>query len=165
MTYDWTAIEAWVEENHPECEFICVTPDDTETAKLIGQYDSALNKVFFNDNIEQMYAIIPPEGTAFSDHFAIAAELYEQFGLAAEWSCPESINEQMIGQNALAVAGDINIDCSIDVADAVLLARFCAEDAAANITQTGLGNADYDGDGMTTILDVTAILRKTARLD
>ena len=165
VTYDWTAIEAWVEENHPECEFICVTPDDIETAKLIGQYDSALNKVFFNDNIEQMYAVIPPEGTAFSDHFAIAAELYEQFGLAAEWSCPESINEQMIGQNALAVAGDVNIDCSIDVADAVLLARFCAEDAAANITQTGLGNADYDGDGMTTILDVTAILRKTARLD
>ena len=71
----------------------------------------------------------------------------------------------MIGQNALAVAGDINIDCSIDVSDAVLLARFCVEDATANITQTGLGNADYDGDGMTTILDVTAILRKIARLD
>ena len=165
VTYDWTAIEAWVQEHHPECEFICVTPDDTETAKLIGQYDSALNKVFFNDNIEQMYAVIPPEGTAFSDHFAIAAELYEQFGIAAGWSCPESVNTPMIGQNALAVAGDINIDCSIDVADAVLLARFCAEDAAANITQTGLGNADYDGDGMTTILDVTAILRKIARLD
>lgn len=165
VAYDWTSIEAWVQEHHPECEFICVTPDDIETAKLIGQYDSALNKVFFNDNIEHMYAIIPPDGTAFSDHFAIAAELYEQFGLAAEWLCPESINEQMIGQNALAVAGDINIDCSIDVADAVLLARFCVEDAVANITQTGLGNADYDGDGMTTILDVTAILRKIARLD
>ena len=165
VTYDWTSIEAWVQEHHPECEYICVTPDDTETAKLIGQYDSELNRVFFNDNIEQMYAIIPPDGTAFSDHFAIAAELYEQFGLAAEWLCPESINEQMIGQNALAVAGDINIDCSIDVADAVLLARFCVEDAAANITQTGLGNADYDGDGMTTFLDVTAILRKIARLD
>lgn len=165
VTYDWTSIEAWVQEHHPECEFICVTPDDIETAKLIGQYDPALNKVFYKNNIEQMYAIVPPDGTAFSDHFAIAAELYEQFGLAAEWECPESINEQMIGQNALAVAGDINIDCSIDVSDAVLLARFCVEDATANITQTGLGNADYDGDGMTTILDVTAILRKIARLD
>ena len=165
VAYDWTSIEAWVQEHHPECEFICVTPDDTQIAKLIGQYDPALNKVFFNDNIEQMYAIIPPDGTAFSDHFAIAAELYEQFSLAANWICPASTNEQMIGQNALAVAGDINIDCSIDVADAVLLARFCVEDAAANITQTGLGNADYDGDGMTTILDVTAILRKIARLD
>ncbi len=165
VTYDWTSIEAWVQEHHPECEFICVTPDDIETARLIGQYDSEMNRVFFNDNIEQMYAIIPPDGTAFSDHFAIAAELYEQFGLAAEWLCPESINEQMIGQNALAISGDVTLDCSIDVADAVLLARFCVEDAAANITQTGLGNADYDGDGMTTILDVTAILRKIARLD
>ena len=165
VAYDWTSIEAWLQEHHPECEFICVTQDDTETAKLIGQYDSELNRVFFNDNIEQMYAIIPPDGTAFSDHFAIAAELYEQFSLAANWICPASTNEQMISQNALAVAGDINIDCSIDVADAVLLARFCVEDAAANITQTGLGNADCDGDGMTTFLDVTAILRKIARLD
>jgi hypothetical protein len=165
VTYDWTAIEAWVQEHHPECEFICATPDDIETARLIGQYDSEMNRVFFNDNIEQMYAIIPPDGTAFSDHFAIAAELYEQFSLAANWICPASTNEQMIGQNALAVAGDINIDCSIDVSDAVLLARFCVEDATANITQTGLGNADYDGDGMTTILDVTAILRKIAKLD
>jgi len=165
VTFDWTTIEAWVQEHHPECEFICVTPDNIETAKLIGQYDPALDKVFYNNNIEQMYAIIPPDGTVFSDHFAIAAELYEQFGLAAEWGCPESINEQMIGKNALAVAGDINIDCSIDVADAVLLARFCAEDREVVITQTGLGNADYDGDGMTTILDVTAILRRIAKLD
>lgn len=164
VTYDWTSIEAWVQEHHPECEFICVTPDDTETAKLIGQYDSALNKVFFNDNIEQMYAIIPPDGTAFSDHFAIAAELYEQFGLAAEWLCPESINEQMIGQNALAAAGDINLDSTIDVSDAVLLARFCAEDSEAVITAQGKQNADLDYDGSITGQDVITILKMIAKL-
>jgi hypothetical protein len=165
VTYDWTSIEAWVQEHHPECEFICVTPDDTETAKLIGQYDSALNKVFFNDNIEQMYAIIPPDGTAFSDHFAIAAELYEQFGLAAEWECPESVNEQMIGQNALAVAGDVTLDCAVDVSDAVLLARFCTEDSTAVITDRGKQNADVNGSGNVDLDDVTAILRKIAKLD
>jgi len=165
VTYDWTSIEAWLHEHHPECEFICVTPDDTETAKLIGQYDSALNKVFFNDNIEQMYAIVPPNGTAFSDHFAIAAELYEQFGLAAEWLCPDSINEQMIGQNALAVSGDVTLDCTVDVSDAVLTARFCAEDREAVITDQGKQNADVNQDGNITLDDVTVILRKIAKLD
>ena len=165
VTYDWTSIEAWVQEHHPECEFICVTPDDIETAKLIGQYDPALNKVFFKNNIEQMYAIVPPDGTAFSDHFAIAAELYEQYGLAAEWECPESTNEQMIGQNALAIAGDVTLDCSIDVSDAVLLARFCTEDSKAVITEQGKQNADVNEDGNIALDDVTAILRKVAKLD
>lgn len=165
VTYDWTSIEAWVHEHHPECEFICVTPDDIETAKLIGQYDPALNKVFFKNNIEQMYAIVPPDGTAFSDHFAIAAELYEQYGLAAEWECPESTNEQMIGQNALAIAGDVTLDCAVDVSDAVLLARFCTEDSTAVITDQGKQNADVNKDGNINLEDVTAILRKIARLD
>lgn len=164
INYDWEAIEAYVKEHHPECKFVRVTLEDTELAKELGYYNYEQQKAYFEDR-DEMYAVIPPDGTAFSDHFAIAAELYEQFGLAAEWSCPESINEQMIGQNALAVAGDINIDCSVNVADAVLLARICAEDAAANITQTGLGNADFDGDGMLTIFDVTAILKKLAKLD
>ena len=161
---DWTAIEAWVKEYHPECEFVCITLEDTEFAKKIGYYNEKKQQPYFG-NDEFMYAVIPPDGTTFPEHFAIAAELYEQFGIEAEWLCPESASTPLTGQNALAIAGDINIDCSIDVADAVLLARFCAEDAAANITQTGLGNADYDGDGNVTILDVTAILRKIAKLD
>jgi hypothetical protein len=163
VTYDWTAIEAWVQEHHPECEFICATPDDIETARLIGQYDSEMNRVFFNDNIEQMYAIIPPDGTAFSDHFAIAAELFEEFGLAAEWICPDSINEQMIGQNALAAAGDVNLDCSIDVSDAVLIARFAAEDREATMTDQGRQNADVTHDGNVDGQDTTKILQYIAK--
>ncbi len=164
VTYDWTSIEAWVEEHHPECEFICVTQDDIETAKLIGQYDPTLDKVFFNrNNIEKMYAVIPPDGTAFSDHFAIAAELYEQFGLAAEWLCPESAASPMNGQNALAVAGDVNLDCAVDVADAVLVARFAAEDREAVITDQGRLNADISGDGNVTTDDTELILKKIAK--
>ncbi len=163
VTYDWTSIEAWVQEHHPECEFICVTPDDTETAKKIGQYDLERNKVFFNDNMEQMYAVIPPDGTAFPEHFAIAAELYEQFGLAAEWLCPESAASPMNGQNALAVAGDVNLDCAVDVADAVLVARFAAEDREAVITDQGRLNADISGDGNVTTDDTELILKKIAK--
>ena len=74
-------------------------------------------------------------------------------------------NETLTGHNALAIAGDINIDCSIDVADAVLLARFCTEDSTAVITDQGKQNADVNKDGNIELADVTAILRKIARLD
>lgn len=164
VTYDWDAVDAWVQEHHPECRFVCAALEDTELAKKLGYYDYGQDKAYYNDRNE-MYAVIPPEGTVFSDHFAIAAELYEQFGLAAEWVCPESINEPMIGQNALAVAGDINIDCSIDVADAVLLARLCAEDAAVQISEDGMKNADVNADGTLSSDDVIAILKMIAKIE
>ena len=140
-------------------------PDETEVLKkllILHDHDGQPWRPYPDAPV---LAIIPPENTSFEEHFAIAAELYEQFGIRIPCGIPEGNSGSMIGQNALAVAGDINIDCSIDIADAVLLARFCVEDAAANITQIGLGNADFDGDGMLTILDVTAILRKIAKLD
>ena len=162
---DWDAVLAWATEHHPECECRYVMPDETEVLKkllILHDHDGQPWRPYPDAPV---LAIIPPENTSFEEHFAIAAELYEQFGIRIPCGIPEGNSGSMIGQNALAVAGDINIDCSIDIADAVLLARFCVEDAAANITQTGLGNADFDGDGMLTILDVTAILRKIAKLD
>lgn len=163
VQFDWEAIESWLKEHHPECQFACI--QDTDTTSDMAQM---IRSAFFEGIPgEKIYAIIPPKDTSFTEHFALAAELWKVFHIHVN-AYPTTLEENtppLIGQNALSVAGDINIDCSIDVADAVLLARFCVEDAAANITQTGLGNADYDGDGMTTILDVTAILRKIAKLD
>ena len=164
IPYDWEAIEAYVKEHHPECEFIHVTLEDTELAKKIGYYNYEQQKAYFDDR-DEMYAVIPPDGTAFPEHFAIAAELYAKFGIASEWSVPESAESPMIGQNALAVAGDVTLDCSIDVSDAVLLARFCTEDSTAVITDQGKQNADVNGSGNIDLDDVTAILRKIAKLD
>ena len=161
---DWTAIEAWVKEHHPECEFVCVTLEDTELAKKIGYYNEKKQQPYFG-NDEFMYAVIPPDGTTFPEHFAIAAELYEQFGIEAEWLCPESASAPITGQNALAAAGDVHLDSAIDVSDAVLLARFCAEDSEAVITGQGKQNADLDYDSNITGDDVIAILRKIAKLD
>lgn len=160
---NWDAIETWVNEQYPECEFVCATPEDTEIAKLIRYYNYEQNVAYFDD---RMYAVIPPEGTSFAEQFAIAAELYAQFGIKSSYDIPESVSsDNLIGQNALAVAGDINIDCSIDVADAVLLARYAAADADVRITDQGLKNADVNEDGDVTLDDVTIILRKIAKLE
>ena len=164
VTYDWDAVDAWVQEHHPECRFVCAALEDTALAKKLGYYDYGQDKAYYNDRNE-MYAVIPPEGTTFAEHFAIAAELYEQFGLAAQWACPESAASPLIGQNALAISGDVTLDSEVDVMDAVLLARFCTEDSEAVITKQGKQNADVNADGNITLDDVTAILRKVAKLD
>ena len=63
------------------------------------------------------------------------------------------------------VIGDVNCSGGVDVADAVLLARFCTEDSTAVITDQGKQNADVNGSGNIEPDDVTAILRKIAKLE
>ncbi len=60
--------------------------------------------------------------------------------------------------------GNVNCKEGTDVSDAVLLARFVAEDTDANITAEGKQNADVNGDGKLTSDDVIAILRIIAKL-
>ena len=62
------------------------------------------------------------------------------------------------------VTGDVNGDTEVDVADAVLLARFLAEDAEAIISEQGFLNADADHSGVTDTEDVIMILRYIAKL-
>ena len=59
--------------------------------------------------------------------------------------------------------GDYNCDGEVTLADTVLLARYIAEDTTLTVQQTtGLLRAepDYDGDGLVTVLDVRALLKK-----
>ena len=109
------------------------------------------------------YQIIPDEGMSFAEQFSLVADIYEATGIRPEIWSPEGI-QGALGQNALAVAGDVDLSCSIDVADAVLLARFCAEDEEAVITAQGKANADYNADGDITQDDIVLILQKIARL-
>ena len=60
--------------------------------------------------------------------------------------------------------GDANCDGTRDVADAVLLARFLAEDAGASITETGRRNCDCNGSGTPDHGDVVLILKAIAKI-
>ena len=59
--------------------------------------------------------------------------------------------------------GDVNGDSSIDVSDAVLVARFAIGDVSATIKDIGVINGDVNGDGNTDIQDVTTILMYIAK--
>ncbi|MBP0976329.1 MAG: carbohydrate-binding protein [Oscillospiraceae bacterium] len=60
--------------------------------------------------------------------------------------------------------GDVNCSGAVDVSDAVLLARFIAEDAGAEISTAGKTNADCNGDGEITGQDTIRILQFIAKL-
>ena len=61
--------------------------------------------------------------------------------------------------------GDVNLDEFVDVSDAVLLARFCAEDHTAKISAQGKVNGEVNGDENLDNADVIGILRIIAKLD
>lgn len=61
--------------------------------------------------------------------------------------------------------GDCNCDGEIDVSDAVLLARFCAEDSKAMLTIQGRALADVNDDSVITPEDVIGILRIIAKFN
>ena len=60
--------------------------------------------------------------------------------------------------------GDITCDGAVDVADAVLIARYIAEDKTAVITDQGLANADIDGTKGVADGDLTMVLKAIAKI-
>lgn len=59
--------------------------------------------------------------------------------------------------------GDVNENHTVDVSDAVMLARFCVEDPEVTLTNRGKVNADADSSDDISLDDVTAILRIIAK--
>ena len=64
----------------------------------------------------------------------------------------------------VTLRGDANCDNSADVADAVLIARFCVADAGAVMDEQGLRNADCNRDGGVTADDVSTLLQAIAKI-
>lgn len=61
--------------------------------------------------------------------------------------------------------GDVDCDGEVALADAILLARYVAEDTTVNVTAQGLTNADMNSDGVWDASDLTTILRILAKLE
>lgn len=84
--------------------------------------------------------------------------------LTAGCICPMNAAAKEQKQKITAKYGDLNTDGSIDVADAVLLARFCAEDKDAKISAETLKFADTNHDKEINGADTIAILEYIAKI-
>lgn len=100
------------------------------------------------------YSIFP-DGTVLRGFKGSTAETYAKayhYSFEALGDAPQT-----------PLRGDYNGDKALTIADAVLLARFVAEDAALTDAQTEaiISHApDYDGDGLAAMPDVRAVLKK-----
>ncbi len=65
---------------------------------------------------------------------------------------------------SLDLTGDVTCDGSIDVADAVMLARLVAEDDTAEVSASGIKNADVSRNGSPDSEDVIMILKFIAKI-
>ncbi len=125
-----------------------------------------------------MYYVVPNESMDFWQHFELAVLLYHELGIVPQTTenlydsrlspmgaFDPALNKQMLalGKNALQITGDANCDGSIDVSDAVLIARFAAEDREATMTDQGRQNADVTHDGNVDAQDTTKILQYIAK--
>ena len=63
---------------------------------------------------------------------------------------------------AVTLAGDLNCDGQVTIADAVMLHRLLNEDTTLQITPQGIENADSDLNGILSIIDVRSALAKAA---
>jgi hypothetical protein len=90
------------------------------------------------------------------------------YGYAGSTAQAYAANNNYKFQAITPMRGDYNGDFGVSVADAVLLARFAAEQQTLTDEQISLilaANPDYDGDGGITITDVTALLAAIAGKD
>lgn len=92
----------------------------------------------------------------------------------AEWrdTLPETAKKIDSYQNmsvavtkTASVPGDIDQNGSTNIADAVLLARFIAEDSEVSVTAAGIEAADLDGDGSVTAADLADLLERIASVN
>ena len=66
--------------------------------------------------------------------------------------------------NPAALYGDVNNDKTVDVKDAVMLARFVGGDSTAILSAPGEINSELNGDGKITTQDMIVLLRFLAKL-
>ena len=127
------------------------------------QWDSVTDK--YGEITEEGYYLTPNHPTSFRDTVLTAAVIYKQFQHNPEFYILESATPTIYNAfNALTLCGDTNVDGSLTVSDAVLLARITAEDSTLTAIPAGLENADFNRDGSTDADDLTGLLKALAGL-
>ena len=122
---------------------------------------TALEKVMFDEYVRSIgaHALGYTKDAAGNYQLCAGLTICGTAGTAAEVYAEENgIPFVHIGRT-----GDIDDSGSVDVADAVLLARYLAEDREAVIGSAGMHQLDVNRDGGKDLNDVTQILRMIAR--
>ncbi len=143
-----------------------IVKDQRVELKAAGAETAAFSK---NPNKKFDYVLISSSeltaGTTYSLYIGGNPAEPKEVTVAAGVSTVDNVAYQAAGEQPAFDPMDINDDTLVDVSDAVLLARFVAEDPTADITAEGVKRADVNGDGARNGDDIVVILRRIAHLD
>ena len=165
MTYSYSYIGR-------ECFKDCTALEEIEVGGYVYVEEdaflncTALEKVVFNENVKDIkdhaFGYIKDADGNYQRYDGLT--FYGVAGTVAETYANEN-DIPFVAVEPAAQSGDVNCDNAVDVSDAVIAARFAAEDSTVILTAQGKQNADLNADGNITGDDVILILRKIAKLD
>ncbi len=139
-------IKAFLAANHPDCS--AAVTDGSEVDRMDTSY----------------IKVTAAEGTGDAGLFALAAEIYEATGLNPLMNVPIPVKpDYAVRFDSLSVKGDMNLDSQTDVADAVMTARYLAEDKEVKIMDKGMENADVTHDRQVTTDDLALLIKAIAK--
>lgn len=127
------------------------------TVKLEG---SGADRNVYPDSSTKASSYLSAVGASSTENYDAAFTA----GSVVVGSEPTSGSTSSGGSNETVDWGNVNCKDSVDVADAVLLARYVAEDSEANVTAQGKKNADVTHDGNITGEDTVKILKYIAKI-
>ena len=108
--------------------------------------------------------VTPKEKISGAEMFALAADLFKVTEQTPELSYMlPNIPEYAVRNDRFVTRGDMNADGRLDVSDAVMTARYIAEDKELVVYDNGIRNADVTGDGKVSTDDLTMMLRAIAK--
>ncbi len=139
------AMQNWLEANRPGY-----------TAEVVT--DTALS------DGEAYIKVTPKEKISDAELFALAADLFKVTGEHPEFSYMlPNVPEYAVRNDRFVTRGDMNADGKLDVSDAVMTARYIAEDKELVVYDNGIRNADVNGSGNVDTDDLTMMLRAIAK--
>ena len=138
---DWKAIRTFFAESHPDCEVETIDTDN-------GTYDH----------------IKVPEEMTLAKQVELAGELYEQFAIRpVMWFLDSEESRTTTGKNSLERSGDANLDCKVDIIDVIAVNKYIL--GVGILDNTGLKNADMDGNGTADDVDSMALLKSILEIN
>lgn len=126
---------------------------DNDTVSVIGR---GLDGGYFNGSLDFVRAYFKP--------VSAPEEIYTETEEIVDPDDPVAAPDDPVVDPVDQECGNVNCKDGVDVADAVLLARYTAQDPDAHISDQGLRNADADGNGTVDSADVSTILMYIAKI-
>ena len=149
ISVDWGAVQAYLDANHP--------------GYTVEEYDTGdTNMVWHDDGTRttepvMLYRINVPDDLTVREKVELDCELWSACGICTPCYYLESDGAPTAGHNALENAGDVTLDCEIDIMDVIALNKQLL--GAETLCDTAKKNSDINGNGSPDETDSLAILK------